>query len=1796
MNKWWTGALACLAMLGATMMLKSEMTMEKTDAEGHVLTRQWQAFHKASNADRPQEMTRLLEEIVEKAKKKHLSKDFYDAGREWVYAVQRRNWKEREGALKKWAEQVAEFDEPIVTLAWMEEFQRSGSNSRFEYVQKNSARLRAGRHKEFYDNLTYMDGNLYRFLKDDEEYALWRILGDRYYDGKQPEKDEVYAALAEREAGKYPAEPYLKYVAANRIYSDEKADAMEALLKAYPGKAVSMYPQQVVIQHKYNKLIKDKAPEEAYKALRDECEAIEKARKAFRGDEKVIASPCEGVKDVLENLTGKEIDLASKGRRIHVIFKNLPKADVQFCSWREDESDKVLWTREVLNKKGRFYLKDTTTFTLPEMDDGEYILKSTWAKDCTAKLRFTQFRLSLAVRAEADGLAAYAADYASGEPVSEADVILLKGGKELFRERIAFQGFTHLPERFLTEMRKGSRELQCEYTGADGFVRRSEPVSVWSTTPSFASNGAYNGYRCNIYKDRGAYNPGNTLQFKAVVYKGNLMDDNQTVPAGTLLTAKLLDSESNEIAKQELETGEFGSAAGSFVIPTGLRNGFFSLQIFRKDATSPLTTDSFRVDEFVLPTFELRFDKREGLYFEGDSVPVSGTVRSFSGHSLSGARLALEIRRWGNHVVYEEEVPISEDATFKTAFPALDSGFFHIVAKVTDGTGETLEFTDYVYVINGVSLSLQAEGAASGEVTLANEAKDPERLGRWYSPSVSIITTPDATYAFQVTNTDRQPVPGVEIRYVLKDEKGTAIEEGTALSGEKKTFALPASGLYTLKANVYMKSPKGNEIKAEQEVRFLRVLPGDNALDAPVWKFFQVKADEVGDGETFGLRFGAADGPVWAVVTLYQDGGKILEMKPVRLEGARGKAGSITDLEYTWKAEWPEAVRMNVFFFRDGQSVSYDHEFRHRSDRLALPLSFSSFTDKAFPGTEYTVTLQTGPGVEALAAAWDKSLDAIAANGWPVIQLRTYHAASLSHSIECGEVGGSSYRDPIYYDYAAGGPRLLAKGATRSAVNGAPVMVEEAMVSREVADEAVPFQLVEEKPGFDPNAEDVAVREKFEEALTFQPFLRSGKDGKLSFSFRTSDKLSTYYVAVYAHDKDLRNAYVREEMVVSVPVKVSVSAPRYLYEGDLLQLAANVSSNAEAPVSGTLYLYVYDTADHAGSKPVSVQRYPVKVPAGGSLAKTFAVRLPKTDTLGLKTVFVAKEFSDAVFDSVPVLPRSQTLTEAHSAVLLAGMDEQALLRELRSRFVNVPAKKAESSVITVLDMVRDAIPDHVEPKSNNVIALSEAYYTRLLAARLKERYPDEDLPDSSPEPLLEQILACRNSDGGFGWFEGMRSSAVVTAVLLDRFAKLDERGFDVPDLTSSVKWLDTKQFTDELPYWCGWVSDEQYMHIRARYAWVPFEVKQTGDKKAFDKRMASFKEYAQDYLVPSEKDGRGLKGQILAKSRRIATLRSLLATDEGKALAKAWGIRFGTESKLRNSMDADFLSLVEYAVEHRDGGWYYPNAVMPYRGLLESEAYAHALLTDLLSDYAAEAGSASTADTRAKAGTIADGLRIWLMLQKETQKWGDDAAYVDAVTSILDGSERVLATKVLVLKATYSKPFEQIKAAGNGFTVERKFYREKKVEKTYSNRTSDETWIETELEEIRPGTPLAVGDKILVEYAIWNQENRSFVLLTAPREASLMPVQQLSGHCGWSFRPLGIPGYGWSITPQGYRNVKADRTEFYYDSFPEEKTTLTEAFYVTRAGTFTAPVVTIESLYAPHYRANAAFPGALTAR
>lgn len=1764
---------AALALTGAVTAAKQTMRDPSTaDGDGHVLTAQWDEYRQASRADLPQKMADILSGIKAEALRKHYAEDFYDAGREYVNVVRRRDWKAADAAREAFAEEVARFDEPIVTFIWMNEVDNAPETARLQYVQTQADRLRAGEHRYFYRRLHHMGGNLVDFIRDDYEYALWALLAaDRLDAGTE---DPVHPVLAAEIGDRYPARGYLDYHMASRLPEDKAVSALDAVARRYEGRAVGLWPRQSLLLMRFDGLVESHASSDQFRSLLSLCEAYEWERAALRGDEKKVAAGCTSIEGLIRELKAERVDLSLSADTVTVTFRNVADAEISLFkadAATREEAAKTVYFREVPNPVRSFYVEDPVSFVLPRLDDGRYTLKAV-SGDLVSTTRYEQYTVSVAVRRDKSGYAAYAADYRTGQPVDSADVRLYAGDKEVaVAENFRFDGFTPLPDgmqRLLAEDR--NHYLECSYVERV-YYRRSRQVSLYS----YADGGHRDadGTYCNIYKDRGAYHPGETVRFKAVLYRGDLVEQVRGVGAGMEVEARLYDAEGRLVEKKPLTTNAFGSVAGDFTLPLGLRNGHFSLLVGLPGSDAALGSATLVVDEFVLPTFEVAFDRDDRLHFPGDTVTVTGRLTSYSGHSLTGARLRAVVRLYGT-VIAETEVRQAADGTFRIPFPTRDRGWYAVELTVTDETGETQGYATGLYVDSALRVSLTLDNAADGEFDLIGEdgpiVRPIYRRRSYGSVSKGIVCDPEARFRFGLSNANGDPVR-LDLVYELRREDGTLVDRGTVPAGEVRSFAIPdsLSGLYRLKASAEARRSDGETVRDEHEYAFVRITERDSVLNAPSDRFFLSGPDAVETGDTLHLRMGCADGPLWAVAELFGKDFERLDTRLVHLGGQRDSTSSLTSIDFVYAGSYPDAVALQVFWFRGGEEHRYSHEYHRVRHTLDLPLAFSSFEEQTGRGTRHTFSLKTLPGVEAVAAVFDKALDAFAPNRWGTVSLRQFTVSPAPVSAQVGFVGESR-----------GYGRMYKTMAVRSA--GA-VMPEAAM---NLVEDTVEEELSAAADDADSGAgaDAVPVREKFEAALTFQPFLRSDADGNLSFSFETSDKLSTYHVQVFAHDRDMHNALVQRDFVVTVPVQVSVAAPRFLYVGDEYRLTAAVSSHADRSLSGHLYCYVYPGRQRAGVEPIHVQRIALTVPSGGEESAAFPVRVPVgVDSLGFKVAFVSADVSDGVFVSVPVHEAAQTLTETHSAVLLPGMSRDSLGTVLQRRFINVQGRSADASEVSLADLVRAAVPDKAAPAGKDVLALSEAYYVRLLSARLAGADGGPAIPDGTPagadgtdgaaDPLLAQVLACRNGDGGFGWFEGMRSSPVITAVLLERFARLRDRGFDVPDLTASVRYLDARCFSEERPLWCGWISYPQYLYVRSFYPSVPFAVTATGDKQEFDKQMAGFRRYVKDYLVPKAKDGRGLDGRILDKARRITTLRHLSASADGIALAKAWGIRLAAAAKMDKSLRADVASLLEYAVAHPDGGWYYPNAVQPYRGLLGSEAYAHALLCDLLS--ASDGGA-----------EVADGIRLWLMLQKESQRWETDPAYVDAITAVLDGSEAVLGTKVLTFSATYTKPFSGILAAGNGFTVERTFYRSVTTRDDATGRDR------SVLREIRSGEILHRGDRIVAQYRVWSQENRSFVKLTAPREAALMPVYQLSGPYGWWLAPLSAGAY--TFSPQGYRNVKADRTEYFFDTYPEESTVVSEEFFVTQDGVFAAPAVTIESLYAPHYRANTASPARLT--
>lgn len=862
--------------------------------------------------------------------------------------------------------------------------------------------------------------------------------------------------------------------------------------------------------------------------------------------------------------------------------------------------------------------------------------------------------------------------------------------------------------------------------------------------------------------------------------------------------------------------------------------------------------------------------------------------------------------------------------------------------------------------------------------------------------------------------------------------------------------------------------------------------------------------------EGIALKVVAGSRPIWAVTELYGNGNRLIDSRLTRIDPVDGTTSAV--ISYDYADSFPDLVTLKVLYFQDGECHSYSMDVRRRLPEYRIPLEFTRFTDTAAPGAVCVFTIRTAAGTECAATVFDAATEDIADNAWNRIVPAPAVVNHAAYTYRCGiDRTSMSYLGRT-------GNRMMAKAAN----------------SAYAEEEAIPFQMMNDNGQAGDSGLTGHVRSNFMNTLAWEPFLHTDDNGVTGFSFRAADKLSTYYVQLFVHDRDFNNSVLRREMKVTLPVSISIMEPALLYEGDRYVAGVALSNNLDKDLGGRLRIRFLDGNDHTTAKTLSGNGMDVTVPAGGSVKFSFGTDCPEgIGFLGVLADFIPDDSgygSDAVFISIPVRKASQTITEAHSAILFAGASRDNLISSLRSMFTELPGEEAAVREISILGMLMDAIPENIDVRSDNVLSLASALYSDSMLRKLGVGR----LSAAQKEEIARKIGECLNSDGGYGWFKGMQSSPVVTAALL---VQAKSSGFRISEKT--VGYLDREFFNrKKRPVWLGGLTLQQYAYVRSLYSDVPFDAGSI-DRKEFRK----FRKDLKKYLVPAGRTG--LEGQILAKARRILTLKAL----EGSSLASSWGIR--ANGRTENSVRNDMVSIIQYARKHVSGGWYYPNAVMPWRGLMESELHAHVLLCRLL-----ESAGGLDPENAARAAEISEGIRLWIMMQKETQDWKSDPSYVEALGEVLKGSDDLLGTKVLALSATGTRPFGEIGASGNGFKVERAFFR---------NGV-----------ELKDGDTLRIGETIKAEYRIWNQENRSFVLLSAPRPACLRPVNQLS-----------------SCNGHVYVNKAADRTEFWYETFPEEDTVLTEGFHVTQEGRFQSPVITVESLYAPHYRANDKYKGIL---
>lgn len=216
---------------------------------------------------------------------------------------------------------------------------------------------------------------------------------------------------------------------------------------------------------------------------------------------------------------------------------------------------------------------------------------------------------------------------------------------------------------------------------------------------------------CILFTDRKIYRPGQTVYFKAIVFK---KFKRQVLADKDLEVYIRKDNNLQRIDSMQLVTNAFGSIDSCFVLPENLTPGNYRL--FVQDKHKALwknqalwNLSSFKVEEYKRPTFELSMDTIQEAYTLGDTVNLWGKATYYSGVPVPGAKVRVHVQD-----IHDEWSAITNAAGyFHVAIPTAllpqdyQDPWKTVFADITvsDPSGET-QTTQKSFLVGGDCLTL----------------------------------------------------------------------------------------------------------------------------------------------------------------------------------------------------------------------------------------------------------------------------------------------------------------------------------------------------------------------------------------------------------------------------------------------------------------------------------------------------------------------------------------------------------------------------------------------------------------------------------------------------------------------------------------------------------------------------------------------------------------------------------------------------------------------------------------------------------------------------------------------------------------------------------------------------------------------------------------------------------------------------------------------------------------------------------------------------------------------------------
>lgn len=780
-------------------------------------------------------------------------------------------------------------------------------------------------------------------------------------------------------------------------------------------------------------------------------------------------------------------------------------------------------------------------------------------------------------------------------------------------------------------------------------------------------------------------------------------------------------------------------------------------------------------------------------------------------------------------------------------------------------------------------------------------------------------------------------------------------------------------------------------------------------------------------------------------------------------------------------------------------------------------------------------------------------------------------------------------------------------------------------------------EIENEKEAFD--FKGVKIRKNLNETAFFYPHITTNRKGEIKFTFDAPQLLTQWRFRLLAHTKDVITGGIEKEVITQKDLSLVPNAPRFLREGDMVELSAKIANLTAREMKGGVQLQLFDAIT---MKPIDAvfnntnATQEIHVNPYGNTSVFWKLDIPSDiQAVTYRMVAKAGKFSDGEENILPILPNRMLVTESVPFLVRAGEDRTITM----DHFVNTTSKTlkhqkfaleytsnpswyalqalpylmefphecaeqtfsrmyANSISTEILNsnpvikevfeswkgdgVLQSALEKNEDLKS---ILIAETPWLRDAQSETEKKKRlgllfDIEKNAAAQIKTLAKLKEMQYIDGGFPWFSGGSSNYYITRHIVSGMGHLQKLGIDVqaPEmLENAIDYLDI-ELEKKLEKYLKYNDNIEAFYARRSHMHFLYA------------RSFFLKEYPLPVKVREILDA-SLKLHNDAWFEKTTYEKGLLSLVNYRVGNKEMAVKILTglrESAVQSEING------MYWKDNRSG-WYW------YQAPIETQALLIEAFEEVMDDEA-----------------TVEELKIWLLQQKRTGDWKTTKATANAIYALLltgtsfvtledntqfkiqntDSQKRLdQASKEAgtgYLKATWNKEevttsLGNVAIKNNGTTVGYggmywQYFEDldkiEKAEGTVLNMTKSLFLVHNDtatepLEKIEDDTILELGQTVKVRLTIKVKSNMEFIHLKDMRASGLEPIDVLSQH-------------KYQDGLSYYQSTRDTATHFFFDNLPMGTYVLEYDLRVNNKGQFSNGISTIQSMYAPEFSNNTA--------